>query len=79
MTTMVKASSRFAACVVTITAIAMVIGPVGPDIWVRVPPNTAAKKPTAMAPYMPDAAPRPEATPNASATGSATYVAVMPP
>ena len=35
---------------VTMTAIATDIGPVGPDIWDFVPPNTAAKKPTAIAP-----------------------------
>ena len=32
------------------TAIATAIGPVGPEIWERVPPNTAAKNPTAIAP-----------------------------
>ena len=47
--TMVKASGRVLACWVTMTAMAMVIGPVGPEIWEGVPPNTAAKKPTAMA------------------------------
>ena len=41
------------------TAIATAIGPVGPDICERVPPNTAAKKPTAIAPYMPASAPKP--------------------
>ena len=61
------------------TAMATVIGAVGPVIWDRVPPNIGAKKPVAMAPYRPAAAPSPEATPNASATGSATTVAVMPP
>ena len=45
------------------TAITMAIGAVGPDIWVCVPPKTAAKKPTAIAPYRPAAAPMPEATP----------------
>ena len=61
------------------TAIATAIGPVGPEICDRVPPNTAAKNPTAMAPYSPATAPRPEATPNASATGSPTTAAVTPP
>ena len=79
MTTTVRASVRFVAWVVTMTAMATVIGAVGPEICDRVPPNTAAKKPTAMALYMPAAAPRPEATPKASATGSATTAAVTPP
>ena len=38
------------ACMVTMTAIATDIGPVGPDICDFVPPNTAAKNPTAIAP-----------------------------
>ena len=50
MTTTVKASARLFAWVVTMTAIATDIGPVGPDICDRVPPKTAAKKPTAIAP-----------------------------
>ena len=61
------------------TVIATVIGAVGPEIWERVPPNTAAKKPTAMAPCNPATAPIPEATPRARATGSATTVEVSPP
>ena len=58
-----------------------VMGPVGPEIWDGVPPNRAAIKPTAMAPYMPAAAPfsRPTATPKPSARGSATMPAVIPP
>ena len=62
-----------------ITAIATAIGAVGPEICERVPPNTAAKNPTAMAPYRPAAAPNPDATPNASDTGSATTAEVSPP
>ena len=50
MMTMVNASARLSACAVTMTAIATDIGPVGPEIWDRVPPKTAAKKPTAIAP-----------------------------
>ena len=50
MTTTVNASERLRAWLVTTTAIATAIGPVGPDICDRVPPNTAAKKPTAIAP-----------------------------
>ena len=61
------------------TAMATVIGAVGPDIWDRVPPNTDAKNPTEMAPYRPAAAPRPDATPKASATGNATTMEVTPP
>ena len=79
ITTMVSASVRVPACVVTMTAMATVIDGVGPEICDRVPPNTAAKKPTDMAPYKPAMGPRPEATPNASASGSATTEAVMPP
>ena len=65
--------------VVITTAMAIVMGPVGPDIWVRVPPNTAANNPTPIAPYKPAAAPSPVATPNARATGSATTADVTPP
>ncbi len=50
ITAIVNASARLSACVVTITAMATAIGPVGPEICDRVPPNTAAKNPTAMAP-----------------------------
>ena len=50
MMTMVNAWARLSAFRVTMTAIATAIGPVGPDIWDLVRPNTAAKKPTAMAP-----------------------------
>ena len=61
------------------TEMATASGAVGPEIWVLVPPKTAAKKPTAMAPYSPAMAPRPDATPNASDSGRATTAAVMPP
>ena len=79
MMAMVKASDILLAWAVTTTAIATAIGPVGPDICDRVPPNTAAKKPTAIAPYMPASAPKPDATPKANATGSPTTAAVIPP
>ena len=77
--TMVKASARVSEWVVTMTAMATAMGPVGPEIWDLVPPKTAAKKPTAMAPYRPAMAPRPDATPKARATGSPTTAAVTPP
>ena len=48
--TTVSASGRVEAWVVMMTAMAIVIGPVGPEIWDLVPPNTEAKKPTAMTP-----------------------------
>ena len=48
--TMVKAVARSWAYRVTIAAMAIVIGPVGPDICAGVPPNAAAKNPTATAP-----------------------------
>ena len=60
-------------------AVTTVIGPVGPETCAGVPPNSAAKKPTKIAPYMPATGPAPEATPKASARGSATTAAVMPP
>jgi hypothetical protein len=60
-------------------AATIVIGPVGPEIWLGVPPNKAAKKPTQIAPYNPATGPAPDATPNASASGSATIAAVRPP
>ena len=56
-----------------------VIGPVGPDTWVGVPPNRAARKPSTMAPVSPAIGPAPEATPKASARGRATTAAVRPP
>lgn len=56
-----------------------VIGPVGPEICIRVPPSSAATSPSTIAPYSPAAAPAPEATPNASASGRATTPAVSPP
>ena len=62
-----------------ITIATAIIGAVGPDIWVSVPPNNAAKKPTNMAPYNPALGPRPELTPNANAKGNATIPAVIPP
>ena len=67
------------ACWVTTTAMAMVIGPVGPLICEGVPPNTAAKNPTAIALYIPAIGPSPDATPNPRPTGSAITVAVTPP
>ena len=50
MITIVNASARLLAWAVTMTAIATDIGPVGPEICERVPPKTAAKNPTAIAP-----------------------------
>ena len=78
-TTTVSASVRSDAWVVRMTVMATVIGAVGPEIWDLVPPNTAAKKPTAIAPWRPATAPMPEATPSARATGRATTVAVNAP
>ena len=69
----------FSAWLATITAMATVIEPVGPEMRDRVPPNTAAKKPTEMAPYIPAAGPRPAASPKANATGRPTTAAVTPP
>lgn len=50
MTTMVKACEKLSACAVTSTAIAGVTEGAGPEMTVREPPNTAAKKPTAIEP-----------------------------
>ncbi len=60
---MVNASAKLPAWFVTMTAMATDIGPVGLDMRHRAPPNTAAKKPTAIAPYIPAIAPKPEVTP----------------
>ena len=43
------------------------------------PPNTAAKNPTAIAPYMPAKAPKPDTTRKANATGNPTTAEVIPP
>ena len=56
-----------------------VIGPVGSDIKVGVPPNTAAKKPIIIAPYKPASGPTPDATPKVKAKGNETIAAVNPP
>jgi hypothetical protein len=61
------------------TILTAVIGAVGPDICVSVPPNKAAKKLTKIAPYRPALGPKPELTPNARARGRATIPAVKPP
>ena len=61
------------------TMLTAVIGAVGPDIWVGVPPKKAAKKLIKIAPYKPALGPNPELNPNASASGRATIPAVMPP
>ena len=65
--------------VMNTTEIATARGAVGPEIWVLVPPNRAAQKPTMIAPYSPAIAPRPEATPKARASGKVTTAAVRPP
>ena len=62
-TTMVKASSRLLAWLPTITAMATVIGAVGPEMSAGAPPNTAATKPLATALYRPAIGPAPAATP----------------
>jgi hypothetical protein len=72
--------SGSAAVRLAITAvITTVIGPVGSEIRLGVPPKRAAKRPTSTAPQSPAAAPAPEATPKASAIGSETTAAVTPP
>jgi hypothetical protein len=61
------------------TILTAVIGAVGPEICVAVPPKRAAKKLIKIAPYNPALGPKPELTPNASARGRATMPAVIPP
>lgn len=65
--------------VAMVAALTTVMGPVGPLICEGVPPNAAAKNPRKMAPYNPAAAPNPDCTPKANASGNATIPAVKPP
>ena len=48
--TTTRASLIELACSVMMTAMATVMGAVGPEIWERVPPNSAANSPTPIAP-----------------------------
>ena len=66
------------ACSTTIV-VTMVIGPVGPMIWVFVPPKSDTKMPIAMAAFMPPRLLIKIAPPKARAKGSATIPAVSPP
>ena len=50
MMTIAKASAMLSEWLATITAMATVIEPVGPDMSARVPPNKAANRPTEIAP-----------------------------
>ena len=73
-------SPSLAATIPAITTIlTAVIGAVGPEICVFVPPNKAAKKLINIAPYNPALGPNPDDTPKAKASGSATIPAVIPP
>jgi len=74
-----RSPSLMATILATTTILTAVIGAVGPEIWVLVPPNKAAKKLMNMAPYKPALGPIPELTPKAKAKGKATMPAVMPP
>ena len=56
-----------------------VIGAVGPETCVGVPPKNAAKMAMPMAPYKPAIAPRAVWSPKARASGRATMPAVRPP
>ena len=71
--------SKLATIPAMTTILTAVIGAVGPDIWVLVPPKSAAKKLINIAPYKPALGPSPELTPNANANGNATIPAVIPP
>ena len=83
MTTVKAMASPFSglsAVNLVITAvITTVMGPVGSEMRVGVPPNKAAKKPIKTAPHKPAAGPAPEATPKAKAIGRAITAAVTPP
>ena len=79
MTAMANTSVMLSTCVATITDTATVMGAVGPDTSVWVPPKSAANSPIDTAAYRPATAPRPEPSPKASASGSPTTPAVMPP
>ena len=78
-----KALVTSPSCVAIIPAITTiltaVIGAVGPEICVGVPPKKAAKKLIKIAPYKPALGPKPDDTPNANASGKATIPAVIPP
>ena len=52
-----------------ITILTAVMGAVGPEIWVLVPPKRAAKKLMKIAPYSPALGPKPELTQKAKANG----------
>ena len=54
------------------------IAPVGPETWMLEPPKTAATMPAITAVISPLAAPAPELTPKASASGRATMPTVTP-
>ena len=56
-----------------------VIGPVGSEIRVGVPPKSDATRPMITAPHRPAAAPAPDAMPKARAIGKAITAAVTPP
>ena len=76
---LVTSPSKVAIIPAITTILTAVIGAVGPDICVFVPPKSAAKKLTKIAPYKPALGPNPELTPKASANGKATIPAVIPP
>ena len=60
-------------------AITIVIGLVGPEIWLGVPAGNVEKKPTKIAPDNPSIDPGAEAMLNARSGGKATTAAVSPP
>jgi hypothetical protein len=73
--TIARAPSPWAAMIGASTT---TMAPVGPDTCTFEPPNTAATSPATIAVTNPLAAPAPELTPNARASGSATTPTVMP-
>ncbi|CDM96528.1 protein of unknown function [Limnospira indica PCC 8005] len=77
---MAKPFSGFLAINSAMTAVIMtVMGPVGSEIRLGVPPNKEAKNPINIAPHKPAEAPAPEAIPKARDIGKATTAAVKPP
>jgi len=70
---MVNAIAGSLAKCITMAVMTTVMGPVGPDTCAGVPPKTAAKKPTIIAPYNPANGPAPEVTPKASGKRQGNY------
>jgi len=62
----------------TTSAVTVVIGPVGPEHWIRVPPKADVTRAISAAESIPAKAPLPESKPNAAPNVSATKLTVKP-